>query len=115
MYGGESLSQQRKLAMTIGLGVVTVAAGYYLYTRMQRRGGSLPKSAQQCVKEWKAVGKVTNLHIFPIKSCKGIEVEEAEAMHMGLGLNEEIRDRYITFYEVMSLQLIKTSCYLCCV
>ncbi len=110
MYGGESLSQQRKLAMTIGLGVVTVAAGYYLYTRMQRRGGSLPNSAQQCVKEWKPVGKVTNLHIFPVKSCKGIEVEEAEAMHMGLGLNEEIRDRY-TFSKVMSSTLIKTSCY----
>lgn len=42
---------------------------------------------------WKQVGKITEIHTFPIKSCAAINKEIAECDELGLRINEYIHDR----------------------
>ena len=65
-------NNQQRLAVTIGVGLLSAAAAYKLYVKLRGNGVSIRKS-DELVKSWKEVGRVTNLHIFPIKSfmvCK---------------------------------------------
>lgn len=85
---------KNKLVLAVGAGaaILSAAAAYKFFSNE-----SLPiekKNSKQLVKEWKAVGSVTALHIFPIKSCQGIQVEEAQAGAMGLAVNEDLQDRF---------------------
>lgn len=44
----------------------------------------------------KLVGKVSDLYVFPVKSCRGIRVKEAECSHAGLvttGTQFSVKDR----------------------
>ncbi|KAI9561759.1 hypothetical protein GHT06_012720 [Daphnia sinensis] len=75
------------LAVGVGVGLLTAAAAYKLYVR-----SSQMKNSKQLVKGWKACGVVSQIHIFPIKSCQGIQVDEADAREMGL-VNGELQDR----------------------
>ncbi|XP_057376493.1 mitochondrial amidoxime-reducing component 1-like [Daphnia carinata] len=75
------------LAAGVGVGLLTAAAAYKLYmTSLQM------KNSKQLVKGWKACGVVSQIHIFPIKSCQGIQVKEADACEMGL-VNGELQDK----------------------
>lgn len=65
------------------LGLAAVALGTVAWRRVRpRRRGRLQQ-----------VGTVAQLWIYPIKSCKGVSVSEAECTDMGLRCGH-LRDRY---------------------
>lgn len=88
---------KNKLALAVGVGaaLISAAAAYKLYKKSSQIQG---KSSKQLVKGWKPVGRVAALHIFPIKSCHGVEVDEAQAEAMGL-VNGELQDRFVYLYK----------------
>lgn len=53
--------------------------------------------------EWESVGKVSKVFVYPVKSCKAISVETADADSLGL-LYKGVRDRYIL---IMSYYMCK--------
>lgn len=53
--------------------------------------------------EWESVGKVSKVFVYPVKSCKAISVETADADSLGL-LYNGVRDRYIL---IMSYYMCK--------
>lgn len=81
-------SVNKKLAIAVGAGAALLAgaAAYKAYKRASYGTSS------ELVKSWKPVAKVTAIHIYPIKSCHGIQVDEAEATTLGL-INGELQDR----------------------
>lgn len=87
-----SMDVKNKVALAVGAALLSAACAYKVYMKssQQRQG----KHSRHLVKGWKEVGKVTALHIFPIKSCQGIEVNEAQAEAMGL-VNGELQDRFV--------------------
>ena len=44
-------------------------------------------------KQWIQVGQVSDLFVYPIKSCRGIQVSEAECTELGL-VNSDLKDRH---------------------
>ena len=78
----------KKLAIAVGTGaaLLAAAAAYKAYKR------ATYSISSELVKSWKPVAKVTAIHIYPIKSCHGIQVDEAEATTLGL-VNGECQDR----------------------
>jgi len=75
--------------VAVGLGAaLSVAAAYKFYCASRRSR----LNSKQLVKSWKAVGHVSSLHVYPIKSCHGIQVEEAECQNLGL-VHKELQDR----------------------
>jgi len=86
------MDQKQKVVLAVGIGAALVGAAvaYKLYIKSNQM-----KTSKQLVKGWKACGVVSQLHIFPIKSCHGIPVEEADAQKMGL-VNGELQDRFVT-------------------
>ena len=84
------MDSRNKIILAVGLGAAVVSGAAYTLFRGSSQGKE--KSSKELVKEWKAVGRLTDLHIFPIKSCKGIKVEEADAHAMGL-TNATLQDR----------------------
>jgi cytochrome bd-type quinol oxidase subunit 1 len=86
------MDQKQKVVLAVGIGAAALlgaAAAYKLYKKSNQL-----KTSKQLVKGWKACGVVSQLHIFPIKSCHGIEVEEADAQKMGL-VSGELQDRFV--------------------
>jgi len=85
--------------LILGFGAVSAAALiiYNVYKRYQRNG------SLSCVRNWKPVGTVSGLNIYPIKSCHRIDVEEADCGKLGI-YNEEFRDR---FRDSQTLKLFK--------
>ena len=81
---------KQKLIFAIGAGLISAVVAYKLYKKssLQPRVNGKPT-----VQIWKAVGVVESLHIYPIKSCQGIQVKEAEAQTVGL-VHGELIDRY---------------------
>lgn len=79
----------KKLAIAVGAGAALLAAAA-AYKNYKER--SL-KTSKDLVKSWKPVAKVTAIHIYPIKSCHGIQVDEAEVTTLGLA-SGELQDRY---------------------
>ena len=52
--------------------------------------------------KWKKVGEISELHIYPLKSGKGIQLQEAECTDFGLKATsaapveyQHLRDRYV--------------------
>ncbi|XP_046441184.1 mitochondrial amidoxime-reducing component 1-like isoform X1 [Daphnia pulex] len=89
------MDQKQKVVLAVGIGAAALlgaAAAYKLYKKSNQM-----KTSKQLVKGWKACGVVSQLHIFPIKSCHGIEVEEADAQKMGL-VSGELQDRSFMVY-----------------
>jgi hypothetical protein len=89
--GCKDRMDQQKVVLAVGIGaaLLSAAVAYKIYMKSNQM-----KYSSQLVKEWKACGVVSQLHIFPIKSCQGIPVEEAEAQKMGL-VNGELQDRFV--------------------
>lgn len=85
-----SADVKSKLAIVaFGLGTaLTVAAVYRFYCASRKSR----LNSKQLVKSWKAVGRVSSLHVYPIKSCHGVQVEEAECQTLGL-VHQELQDR----------------------
>lgn len=69
-------------AVALGLGLGTVALGKALWRRVRRRW-----------RRRRQVGTVAQLWIYPVKSCKGVAVSEAECTALGLR-SGHLRDRY---------------------
>lgn len=88
-----SMDVKNKIALAVGVGaaLLSAAAAYKFYMKSSQWQ---KKNSKQLVKGWKAVGTVAALNIFPIKSCKGIPVDEAECMTLGLA-NERLQDRLV--------------------
>jgi len=70
--------------LILGFGVISAAVIYTIYKRFQQRNDSNS--------DWKPVGIVSGLNIYPVKSCHRIEVEEACCGKLGLH-NDEFADR----------------------
>jgi hypothetical protein len=87
------MDQKQKVVLAVGIGaaLLSAAVAYRLYKKSNQK-----KNSSHLVKGWTACGSVSQLHIFPIKSCQGISVEEADAHQMGL-VNRELQDRFIEF------------------
>lgn len=83
------MDQKVVLAVGVGAALLSAAVAYKLYMKSNQM-----KTSRQLVKGWKACGVVSQLHIFPIKSCQGIPVEEADAYKMGL-VNGLLQDRFV--------------------
>lgn len=66
----------------LGLAVVALGTVAWRHSRLRRRRRRLQQ-----------VGTVAQLWIYPIKSCKGVSVSEAECTAMGLRRGH-LRDRY---------------------
>lgn len=77
------------LAVGVGVGLLSAAAAYKLYAKPSQM-----KNSKQLVKGWKACGVVSHINMFPIKSCQGIPVDEADAREMGL-VSGELQDRSV--------------------
>lgn len=75
--------QPRPWLSVAALGLATVALGAVAWRRARPRKR---RPLQQ-------VGTVAQLSIYPIKSCKGVQVNEAECTTMGLRCGH-LRDRY---------------------
>ena len=71
--------------LILGFGVISAAVIYTIYKRFQQRNDSNS--------DWKPVGIVSGLNIYPVKSCHRIEVEEACCGKLGLH-NDEFADRF---------------------
>ena len=89
LQGGFSASRvPRQLRFTwlgiAALGLAAVALGTVAWRRMRPRRRRLQQ-----------VGTVSQLWIYPIKSCKGVSVSEAECTDMGLRCGH-LRDRYVS-------------------
>ncbi|XP_054568907.1 mitochondrial amidoxime-reducing component 1 isoform X2 [Eptesicus fuscus] len=69
-------------AVALGLGLGAVALGKVLWRRVRRRG-----------RRRRQVGTVAQLWIYPVKSCKGVAVSEAECTALGLR-SGHLRDRF---------------------
>ena len=78
------------LAVGIGAALLGAAVAYKLYMKSKEE-----KHFRQLVKKWKASGVVSQLHIYPLKSGHGIQVEEAYAHKMGL-VHGELQDRFVS-------------------
>ena len=92
-----SVDVRNKLALAVGLGaaLLSAAAAYKLYLKSSQWE---KKNSKQLVKWWKPVGTVAALNIFPIKSCQGISVEEADCQTLGL-TNGPLQDRLVSLYD----------------
>lgn len=92
-----SMDVKNKVALAVGVGaaILTAAAAYKAYVKSSQKQ---ERKSKQLVKGWNPVGKVTALHVFPIKSCHGVEVVEAQAEAMGL-VNGELQDRFVYLNE----------------
>uniref|UniRef100_A0A182MZY0 MOSC domain-containing protein n=1 Tax=Anopheles dirus TaxID=7168 RepID=A0A182MZY0_9DIPT len=73
------------LAVAAGVGVVT-AVGYGVYRLLKHRAEQMPPT------EWRRVGEVSDLWIYPIKSCGAVRVRQFQCSPIGpqVGL---LRDR----------------------
>lgn len=80
-----------ELLVTTVAGIVTILA-FVIYKLYVGRKPWTQKNYKELVKNWKPVAKVAQLRIFPIKSCKGIDVKEGYAHPMGL-TNGDLQDR----------------------
>ncbi|KAG8584457.1 hypothetical protein GDO81_008833 [Engystomops pustulosus] len=77
----ETISKQRTLLLwAAGLGVSITLA--WLYLSRKRR-----------TKQLRRVGEVSQLFLYPLKSCKGIPLQEAECREYGLK-SGHLRDRH---------------------
>ncbi len=98
-----SMDVKNKIALAVGVGaaaILTAAAAYKLYIKSSQWQ---KKNSKQLVKGWKAVGTVAALNIFPIKSCQGIPVDEAECMTLGLA-NGTLQDRFVNLHSLHHLK-----------
>jgi hypothetical protein len=80
---------QIKVVLAVGIGAAFLGAVVYKLYRKSKEA----KNFRQLVKDWKACGVVSQLHIFPLKSGHGIPVEEAYAQKIGL-VNGKLQDRF---------------------
>jgi len=71
-----------KIAAVVGVGV----GAYLVYKKLQQR------SVEQ---RWVQVGTISELFIFPIKSCKGRSVQELECLSMGAKSGEYYDRRFV--------------------
>jgi uncharacterized protein YcbX len=63
-------------------------AGYVIPALSKRK-----KEIIEAPKKWIRVGEVSQLNVYPIKSCKGVPVNEVQATPIGAKVNEYLRDR----------------------
>lgn len=82
--GASSWEQALQLGVAAALGLAAMALGTVAWLRAHPR-------RQQRLQQ---VGTVAQLWIYPIKSCKGVSVREAECTAMGLRCGH-LRDRYV--------------------
>nr|CAD7434207.1 unnamed protein product [Timema monikensis] len=63
----------------------------------QRKGDQKPPS------RWRRVGELAELTVFPLKSGRGVQLEEADCTEIGLRTREEgvfqLRDRFFLAYD----------------
>lgn len=81
--GASSWEQALQLGVAAALGLAAMALGTVAWLRAHPR-------RQQRLQQ---VGTVAQLWIYPIKSCKGVSVREAECTAMGLRCGH-LRDRF---------------------
>ena len=86
MTGADVKSKLVIVAVSLGA-VLSLAVVYRFYASKKGK-----KSSKELVKAWKAVGRVTSIHVYPIKSCHGIQVDEAECQTLGI-VHKELQDR----------------------
>ena len=83
----QSPTQPRPACLAVAmLGLATVVLGTVVWRRKQSRRRRRRRRLQQ-------VGTVAQLWIYPVKSCKGVAVSEAECTALGLRQGY-LRDRY---------------------
>ncbi|KAF6205098.1 hypothetical protein GE061_019265 [Apolygus lucorum] len=102
------MDTRQKIACTgviMGLGLVMVARKVWA-----RRARSKPSGA------WKEVGSVSKLHVYPIKSCKGIELQEGRVTSIGMeNIPKDgymtLGDRRMVIYKKDSLEMVSARTY----
>lgn len=62
-------------AAIVGATSILSIIGTYLYRK--KKGDQIPT-------KWKSVGEVTNLYLYPLKSGRAIELQEAQCTEYGL-------------------------------
>lgn len=82
----------------ISAGAIGLAVAYYLYNRNKKCGLS-----RKIPDEWTTAGKVLNIHLYPLKSGRKIDLTRAECTNVGIqepsrkGL--QLRDRSFIVYK----------------
>ncbi|XP_059617977.1 mitochondrial amidoxime reducing component 2-like [Phlebotomus argentipes] len=78
-------SVQARVSVSVALGIGVVAATFgYFYRK---------KLLESPPRRWIRVGELTDLMIYPIKSCAGISVKTIQCSVLGLKEREHMRDR----------------------
>lgn len=72
-----------KLAAGLTAAAATGAIATLAISELQRQGNKLTKE-DEVPKKWIRVGAVSELILYPVKSCKGVNVHEATCTDIGL-------------------------------
>ncbi|XP_058443011.1 mitochondrial amidoxime reducing component 2-like isoform X2 [Malaya genurostris] len=81
----ESSGSRKAIFIAVGIGATTLL-GYAAYRCVKKHLDSLPP------KQWRRVGEVTDLNIYPIKSCGSIRVKQIDCSLIGPRI-QLLRDR----------------------
>ncbi|BET00368.1 cofactor sulfurase [Nesidiocoris tenuis] len=103
--GNKMLVTIASMATLLSVGLVLVAK--YVMGAIRR---SAPKG------NWRRVGEIAELHIYPVKSCKGISVEEARLLSIGMtevttAQRPPLGDRRMVIYKVDAMEFISARTY----
>lgn len=83
-----------------GLKLAAAAASGAIATLLFSNIKSKPQ--ENVPEKWIRVGKVKELILYPIKSCKGIRVDEATITKVGLKGSDYLRDRVFMIMEMVN-------------
>jgi CRISPR/Cas system-associated protein Csx1 len=86
-------SNRGRYIAIIGGVAVGLLAARALYQMLKKKNEVDTKTAKYLVTKWEPVGKVTSLHIYPIKSCHRVKVDEGYCDVLGLKSGSYLRDR----------------------
>ena len=94
----------RPMSLVGGTAFAVVAVTVIYRKLIQHWKKTVVESAEKMIKFWEPVGRISGLTIYPIKSCRGVEVSEADCTLIGLTNGEHLRDRlikqiYVYFFE----------------
>jgi len=83
----------RSISIVGGTAFAVLAVTVIYRKLIQHWKKTVVESAEKMIKFWEPVGRISGLTIYPIKSCRGVEVSEADCTLIGLTNGEHLRDR----------------------
>lgn len=101
MFLQQAIDQKISVLTVLVAGIVAVSAYYYWMQRNKKRKQSPVKLQFKTYDElqkaeWEHVGKVSKIWIYPVKSCAGIPLKNAQTSLLGL-MDGSVRDRSFAF------------------